>query len=98
MDQELLKGLFEEQIAKVKACKTQEQILKLAVDEGVELTSEQLEAVSGGCETTFKKLTEIPDSICPLCGAVTSGRTYGGYYKYICYSHCPSHDWRVKIP
>ena len=48
MKQELLKGLTEEQIQKVKACKSQEEILKLAKEEGIELTDEQLEAVSGG--------------------------------------------------
>ncbi len=48
MKEELLKGLTEEQIAKIKACKNQEEILKIAKEEGVELSSEQLEAVSGG--------------------------------------------------
>ena len=48
MKKELLKGLTEEQIAKVKACKNQEEMLKLAKEEGIELTDEQLEAVSGG--------------------------------------------------
>ena len=45
---ELFKGLSEEQIARVKACKNQEEILALAKAEGVELSNEQLEAVSGG--------------------------------------------------
>ena len=49
MKQELLKGLTEEQIAKVKACKSQEEILAFAKEEGIELTEEQLESVSGGC-------------------------------------------------
>ena len=48
MKEELLKGLSDEQIAKVKECKNQEELLKLAKDEGVELTSEQIEVVSGG--------------------------------------------------
>lgn len=48
MREELLKGLSDEQIAKVKACNSQEELLKLAKDEGIELTDEQLEAVSGG--------------------------------------------------
>ena len=53
MKDELLKGLTEEQIAKVKACKNQEEVLKVAKEEGVELTDEQLEAVSGGgCDTS----------------------------------------------
>ena len=97
MKEELLKGLTEEQIAKVKACKNQDQILKLAKEEGIQLTDEQLEAVSGGCETTFKKNAYVPDSACPKCGRITGGRTYGGYYKYTCFQHSPSFDWRVKI-
>jgi hypothetical protein len=61
MKKELLKGLTEEQIAKVKECKTQEELLKLAKDEGVELTNEQLTAISGGgCLSSIK---------CPYCGS-----------------------------
>ena len=61
MKEEFLKGLSEEQIAKVKACKSQEELSKLAKDEGVELTDEQIEAVSGGgCFSSFK---------CPNCGS-----------------------------
>ena len=48
MKKDLLKGLNEEQIAKVKACKNSEELLKLAKDEGIELTDEQLAAISGG--------------------------------------------------
>lgn len=61
MKKELLKGLTDKQIAKVKACKSQEELLKLAKEEGIELTDEQLEAVSGGgCFSSFK---------CPNCGS-----------------------------
>lgn len=61
MREELLKGLTEEQVAKVRACKNQEELLKLAREEGVELTSEQIEAVSGGgCLSTME---------CPYCGS-----------------------------
>ncbi len=48
MKKELLKGLTDEQIAKIKACKSSEEILKIASEEGVELNDEQLAAVSGG--------------------------------------------------
>ena len=48
MKKELLKGLTDEQIAKVKACKNQEELLELAKEENIDLTDEQLEAVSGG--------------------------------------------------
>ncbi len=61
MKKELLKGLSEEQIAKVKECKNKEVLLKLAKQEGIELTDEQLQAVNGGgCFSTFK---------CPSCGS-----------------------------
>ena len=60
MREELLKGLTEEQIARVKACKNQEEILKLAKEEGVELTDDQIAAVSGGgCYSIH----------CPRCGS-----------------------------
>ena len=53
MKKELLKGLSEEQIAKIKECKNSEELLALAKAEGVELTNEQLEAISGGnCESS----------------------------------------------
>ena len=59
MRKELLKGLSEEQIKKVKECKSSEEILDLAKAEGVQLSDEQLEAVSGGsCSSTNK---------CPDC-------------------------------
>ena len=48
MKKELLNGLTKEQIAKVKACKNGEELLKLAKEEGIELSDEQLEAVNGG--------------------------------------------------
>ena len=55
MKQELLKGLSEEQIAKVRACKDHKDLLQLAKDEGVELNEEQLAAVSGGACTSTDK-------------------------------------------
>ena len=80
--EELLKGLTEEQIAKVKACKNQEEMLAVAKEEGIELTDEQLEAVSRGACTAPK----IP---CPRCGSNSSivfddGRVYndcGCYWR-----------------
>ena len=70
MKKELLKGLTEKQIARVKACKSHEELLKLAKDEGVELNSEQLEVISGGgaCSvcTAFGEFFNPFD--CPECG------------------------------
>ena len=90
MKQELLKGLTEEQIAKVKACKNHEEILALAKQEGIELSNEQLEAVSGGACTD-----DTPK--CPNCGNKYVDRlhVYDGvnytcrkcYYSWIEYSN-----------
>ena len=70
MRDELLKGLTKEQIAKIKRCKDQSELLALAKAEGVELSEEQLEAVNGGgCFSTRK---------CPKCGSTsyTSEKIY----------------------
>lgn len=48
MRKELLEGLSEEQIAKIKECNNDQEILEIAKEEGIELNEEQLEAVSGG--------------------------------------------------
>lgn len=48
MKKELLKGLTEEQIAKVKACDNVDDLLQLTKDEDVSLTEEQLAAINGG--------------------------------------------------
>ena len=42
------KDLTEEQKAKARACKTPEELLALAKEEGYELSDEELDAVSGG--------------------------------------------------
>ena len=61
MKKELLNGLTEEQIARVKACKNHEELLKLAKEEDIQLTEEQLAAVTGGI------CTSTPDFTCPKC-------------------------------
>ena len=84
MNKELLKGLTEEQIAKIKACKSQEEMLALAKEEGVELSEEQLNAVSGGaCSPTS----------CPKCHSTNIGfYYYGGLKNHECYD-C-KYEWR----
>ena len=41
-------GLSDEMRAKVKSCKSSEELISLAKTEGIELTNEQLDAISGG--------------------------------------------------
>ena len=82
MKEELIKGLTNEQVARVKACKNTEELVALAKSEGIELTDEQLEAVSGGgCFSSIK---------CPNCGSKdhdsTENYVQGGVKQkfYIC--------------
>ena len=85
MKKELLKGLSEEQIAKVKACKSHEELLALEKKEGVELTEEQLAVASGGGACSV--ISDIGDYInpndCPRCGS-NNIKDKGTYY--ICQS------------
>lgn len=76
MNEELLKGLTEEQIAKVKACKSKEEVLDFAKEEGIELTEEQLKAVSGGCGSTW-----YTGGVCPNCGS-TNTKVYNGTWSH----------------
>ncbi len=74
MKEELLKGLSDEQIAKLRACKNQEEMLAVAKEEGVELTDDQLEAVTGGvCGSTRKPNAGGAQTNvglrCPKCGS-----------------------------
>ena len=52
-------------------CKNSEELLELAKAEGIELTSEQLTAISGGGACSF--VSDVGDKInpydCPKCGA-----------------------------
>ena len=97
MRKELLKGLNEEQLEKASHCKNSEELLALAKEEGIELTNEQLEAVSGGAcvETSPKGRT----AACPQCGAMARGgfeeTTPGdGHYHFVCLN-C-SYEWNEK--
>ena len=72
---DLLKGLTEEQIEKVKGCKNAEEILSLAKAEGVELTDEQLQAVSGGGCLSGR---------CPDCNSQNTEIKFGGRFYGKC--------------
>lgn len=89
MRKELLKGLTEEQIAKVKECKNNEELLKLAKEEGIELTDEQLEAVSGGFCSMHSALQ------CPKCGSLNVSTCQ--FYDRVVYNctEC-DHQWEVS--
>ena len=45
---DLAKGMSEETLSKAKECKTVEELLELAKQEGIELNDTQLEGIAGG--------------------------------------------------
>ena len=75
MRKELLKGLTDEQIKKLENCKDSEEILALAKEEGVTLTDEQLEAVSGGgCIISTAKCDKCGSKNVKLIRSVERGK------------------------
>ena len=94
MKKELLNGLSEELIEKVKHCKTQDELLALAKHEGIELNDEQLAAVTGGgCTSEPPRGDKL---VCPKCGSHNPGWTWFPFYGYEL--HCPDCDytWEKK--
>lgn len=95
MKKELLKGLSEEQIAKAKLCKNQDELLKLAKEEGIVLSDEQLAAVSGGiCSESTVAVT------CPKCGKQFNGSVYrDSCVKSLGKFTCPQcgHTWKELV-
>ena len=90
MRQELLKGLTPEQINKAKACKNQQDLLDLAKAEGIELTNEQLTAISGG------SCADSSSVECPLCGSHDIGNKGEKLYCRNC--HCTFVCWETGKP
>ena len=95
MKKELLKGLTEEQIAKAKKCKTNEELIALAKEEGFTLDDEQLAAVSGGvCSESTVAVT------CPKCGTHFNGEVYrDSSTKNLGKFTCPKcgHTWKELV-
>ena len=89
MRKDLVKGLTDEQIEKASRCHSEAELLALAKEEGIELTDEQLAAVSGcACDPHQQFRTRE----CPQCGEQMQGEfvetTPGdGKYHFIC-KHC----------
>ena len=82
MRAELLKGLTKGQVAKAKACKSQEELLALAKEEGIELSDEQLEAVNGGFCDSSPKIYPCP--VCKSKAAVHVIQEAANYTRYEC--------------
>lgn len=95
MKEELLKDLTEEQIAKARKCKTNEELIALAKEEDIELNEEQLAAVSGGvCSESTVAVT------CPKCGTHFNGEVYrDSSSKNLGKFTCPNcgHTWKELV-
>lgn len=87
MREELLKGLSPEQLEKARACRSSEELLQLAKEEGLELNDAQLEAVAGGtCDATppQNNVGSLPTPTgprCPRCGSTNTIAVYDSYYS-----------------
>ena len=75
MRKDLLKGFTEEQIRKAMECSNTEELLSLAKKEGVQLTEEQLNLVTGGCGAAVRPA-------CPKCGSENYEETYSNGVTY----------------
>lgn len=72
--------LTSEQMEKAKACKTPDELASLAEEEGIELSDEQLEAMSGGNVLT-EWANECPKKDCE------------GYVEY---NSCPKYTYKQE--
>lgn len=79
---ENVSGQFEDELAKAKAKKTGEEIRAFAEEDGIDLSDEMIEGVSGG--VTFWEASQM--ITCPSCGSsdvkdiIWNGK-YGIYRK-----------------
>ena len=80
------KDLTPEQREKVDACTTAEELVELTMDEGISLTDEQLETISGG--STWK----ADGKKCPACGSKNGYEDEPGHF------HCTvcNHIWQEE--
>lgn len=87
MRKELLEGLTQEQIEKLRECKDAKEALELAKQEGIELNKEQLDAVSGGA-CVYSKV------ICPNCQSDNVRLIDGSAFDSAECRNC-GHSWRL---
>ena len=90
MRKDLLKGLTEEQIAKARTCKNAEELLALARKDNVELSDEQLEAITGGAGCSTPSC-----GWCPKCHSTNIRKEKKDIFGAACSCKCRDcgHQW-----
>lgn len=89
--------LTPEQVEKMKACATPEDILALANEEGYELTDEELENMAGG----WNIVDTVVDRVVPECPECSSREVsvfpmpVGGLKHCVCH-HC-GYQWNKPL-
>ena len=86
MKEELLKGLTEGQIAKLAKCQSNEEVLEVAKEEGIDLTNEQLEAAYDSCG--YNRNVR-----CPICNSYNTERKESASFDTDVRFHCKSCDY-----
>lgn len=77
MNEELLKGLSREQLEKARACRSYEELVQAAKEEGLQLNEDQLEAVAGGgCDNEQPSNPNPSGPRCPRCGSTNVTEIY----------------------
>ena len=80
-----------EQIEKLKACETPEEVQAMIKSEGIRLTPEQLQAMSGGWDGTSTARSQR----CPSCSAINwTSSSYRRTNCEMCGAELDPNGWR----
>ena len=80
-----IKSLTPEQIEKAKSCVSAEELVAFAEQEGIELSEEQLDALSGGACWDSEPTTYHYTVVCSFCGKENNWPTTEPDRKYCVY-------------
>ena len=94
-----IKSLSPELQAKARACKSNAELAQFAAENDLEIPTDALEFVSGGCGGSSKKNVEVCNECCTTLSGVPSGLPKpSGSCKYCskCKKVLISADWHIE--
>ena len=94
-----IKSLSPELQAKARACKSNAELAQFAAENDLEIPTDALEFVSGGCGDSNKKNVEVCNKCCTTLSGVPSGLPKpSGSCKYCskCKKVLISADWHIE--